>query len=89
VLRVPGQKQSLRNADASGWEFGVDPKAEMWKMPAMYVGPYAEGDAEITLELWNYFKNLLNKEDLWDIANLELDLLPCLVDMTCERFALM
>jgi len=54
----------------------------MWKMPAMYVGPYAEGDAELTLELWNFFSGQLSKEDLWPIANLELDLLPCLVDMT-------
>jgi DNA polymerase I-like protein with 3'-5' exonuclease and polymerase domains len=37
-------------------EFGIDPKAEMWKMPAMYVGPYAEADAELTLELWNYHR---------------------------------
>ena len=51
-------------------------------MPAMYVGPYAEADATLTLELWNYFSVQLGKEDLWDIANLELDLLPCLVDMT-------
>ena len=63
-------------------EFGIDPKAEMWKMPAMYVGPYGEADAELTLELWNYFSVQLGKEDLWPIANLELDLLPCLVDMT-------
>jgi len=63
-------------------EFGIDPKAEMWKMPAMYVGPYGEGDAELTLELWNFFSTHLSKEDLWPIANLELDLLPCLVDMT-------
>ena len=63
-------------------EFGVDPKAEMWKMPAMYVGPYAEADAELTLELWHYFSVKLGQEDLWSIANLELDLLPCLVDMT-------
>ena len=63
-------------------EFGIDPKAEMWKMPAMYVGPYAEADAKLTLELWNYFSVQLGREDLWDIANLELDLLPCLVDMT-------
>jgi DNA polymerase I-like protein with 3'-5' exonuclease and polymerase domains len=48
----------------------------------MYVGPYAEADAELTLELWNYFSVQLGKEDLWPIANLELDLLPCLVDMT-------
>ena len=63
-------------------DFGVDPKAEMWKMPAMYVGPYAEADAELTLELWNFFNFELNKQDLWQIVNLELELLPCLIDMT-------
>jgi len=63
-------------------EFGIDPKAEMWKMPAMYVGPYAEADAELTLELWNYFSIKIGQEDLWNVVNLELDLLPCLVDMT-------
>ena len=62
--------------------FGVDPKAEMWRMPAMYVGPYAQADAELTLELWNYFSIQISKEDLWSIVNMELDLLPCLVDMT-------
>jgi len=63
-------------------QFGIDPKAEMWKMPAMYVGPYAQVDAELALELWSCFSVLLGKEDLWPIANLELELLPCLVDMT-------
>ena len=51
-------------------------------MPAMYVGPYAEVDAQLALELWNYMSVEVGKEGLWDIVNLELDLLPCLVDMT-------
>ena len=63
-------------------EFGLDPKAEMWKMPAQFVGPYAEVDAELTLELWAHFSAELTAQELWPIANLELDLLPCLVDMT-------
>lgn len=63
-------------------EFGLDPKSEMWKMPAPFVGPYAQADAELTLELWARFSSELSKEELWPIANLELDLLPCLVDMT-------
>ena len=74
--------KSEKGLNAAAQEFGVDPKAEMWKMPAMYVGPYAEADAELTLELWNYFSVKLTQEDLWGVANLELDLLPCLVDMT-------
>ena len=30
---------------------GVDPKAEMWKLPAEHVGYYAEQDARLTLNL--------------------------------------
>jgi len=77
-----GKVKSEKGLIAAAREFGLDPKSEMWKMPAMYVGPYAEVDAELTLELWNYFSVTLGKEDLWPIANLELELLPCLVDMT-------
>ena len=36
-------------------EWGVNAKAEMWKLPAMYVGPYAEQDADLTLRLWQSF----------------------------------
>ena len=35
-------------------EWGVDAKAQMYKLPAMYVGPYAEQDADLTLRLWHY-----------------------------------
>ena len=63
-------------------DFGVDPKGELWKLPAMYVGPYAETDAVLTLELWNYFIGKLSQEELWTVHGLETDLLPCLVDMT-------
>ena len=38
----------------------VDPKAEMYKLPAMYVGDYAEKDAELTLELWQELKKEIN-----------------------------
>ena len=77
-----GKVKSEKGLTEAARGFGLDPKAELWKMPAMYVGPYAEGDAELTLELWNYLSGHLGKEDLWPIANLELALLPCLIDMT-------
>jgi len=62
-------------------ERGLDPKAEMWKMPASEVGAYAEEDAALTLELWHLFKKIIIEEDLQNIFNLETDLFPCLVDM--------
>ena len=62
-------------------ERGLDPKKDMWKLPAMEVGGYAEKDAELTLELWQKLKKIIVEEDLQDIFNLETDLFPCLVDM--------
>ena len=62
-------------------EWGVDPKAEMYKLPAMYVGEYAEQDAEITLALWQEFKKEINAQDLHAIVELEQQVFPCLLDM--------
>ena len=77
-----GKTKSEKGLVEAARSFGVDPKAEMWKLPAMHVGAYGEADAELALELWNYFSIQLGKEDLWNIVNLELDLLPCLIEMT-------
>jgi DNA polymerase I-like protein with 3'-5' exonuclease and polymerase domains len=62
-------------------EWGVDPKAEMWKLPAMYVGSYAERDAELTLQLWQHLQKEISNQDLAAIFDLETNLFPCLVDM--------
>ena len=62
-------------------EWGVNAKAEMWKLPAMYVGPYAEQDADLTLRLWQYFKVEIIKQELSSIFDLETRLFPCLLDM--------
>ena len=65
-------------------EFGFDPKGEMWRMPANFVGEYAEQDAVLTLELWKFFKVQIEREELTTVHELERDLLPCLVDMTMQ-----
>ena len=64
---------------AKSW--GVDPKQEMYKLPALYVGEYAEKDAELTLKLWQACKHELQTQDVWDIFDLETALTPCLIDM--------
>ena len=69
---------ALRNA-ADDW--GIDPKSELWKLPAMYVGTYAERDAELTYNLWKALKKELSSQDLEAIFELESNLFPCLVDM--------
>ena len=66
---------------AAAKEWGVDPKGEMYKLPAMYVGQYAEKDASITLQLWQYLKREISNQDIESIFDLETELFPCLVDM--------
>ena len=43
----------------------------MYKLPAMYVGAYAEKDAEITLELWQEIKKEIVKRDDIDFGQEE------------------
>ena len=62
-------------------DFGVDAKSEMHLLPAMYVGPYAEQDATVTLKLWKCFKQELIKQELTSVFNLETELLPILFQM--------
>ena len=47
----------------------------------MYVGSYAERDAELTLDLWKVMQKEIIDQGLESIFNLETDLFPCLVDM--------
>lgn len=69
--------------------FGVDPKAEMWKLPARHVGPYAEADASRLLPLIQRQENRIQALDdanpggarLWDLYNLESQLMPVLIKM--------
>ena len=74
-----GKDESVLNAAAK--EYGVDPKKDLWRLPAMFVGQYAERDAESTLKLWQKLETELYQQELWDVFNLETKLFPCLVDM--------
>ena len=66
---------------AAAREYGIDAKKDMWKLPSMFVGQYAERDAESTLKLWHRMKVELSDQDLWTIFDTETRLFPCLVDM--------
>ncbi len=68
----------LREAAAA---HGIDPKAEMWKLPAEHVGYYAEQDAELTLKLWQRFKHEIAQQSLTTVWEMEQQLLPILIKM--------
>ena len=67
------------NEAAQSW--GIDPKSEMYKLPAMYVGNYAEKDAQLTLELFKVLSREIQKQNLQNVFDLETPLFPCLLDM--------
>ena len=74
-----GKNETELRAAANEW--GIDPKSDMWMLPSMYVGSYAERDAELTLDLWKVMQKEISDQDLGSIFELETDLFPCLVDM--------
>jgi DNA polymerase I-like protein with 3'-5' exonuclease and polymerase domains len=74
-----GKNESVLKETADIW--GVDAKSEMYKLPAMYVGEYAEEDAKLTLALWQEMKKEIQHQDIQSIFDLETELFPCLVDM--------
>ena len=71
--------EKLLRATAKDW--GVDPKADMWRLPPLSVGAYAEQDAVMTLKLWERLKLELESQDLWNIWRLETSLIPMMLDM--------
>ena len=73
------KNETFLNEKAKEW--GIDAKQDMWRMPASFVGFYAEQDAAITLKLWHQFKPEIMKQSLNDVWEMEMELLPTLINM--------
>ena len=73
------KNETLLKETADSW--GIDAKSEMYKLPAMYVGAYAEKDAELTLKLFKILSKEIQNQNLQNVFNLETELFPCLIDM--------
>jgi len=76
--------KSEQGLKESASDFGVHPKKELWKLPAMHVGDYAEQDAALTLKLWHHFKALMRNDEVESVFNLETEVLPVLVNITLK-----
>ena len=76
--------KSEQGLKESASDFGVHPKKELWKLPAMHVGDYAEQDAALTLKLWHHFKALMRNDEVESVFKLETEVLPVLVDITLK-----
>lgn len=75
----PGKDERLLREAAEA--YGVDPKTEMYKLPARFVGRYAEQDAEQTLLLRDSLRKDIVEQKLEAAYQLEMDLLPMVHEM--------
>ncbi len=76
-----GELKAETDLNEAAKAHGVDPKMEMWMLPAEHVGYYAEQDARLTYLLWQRFKHEIFKQNLETIWQLEKNLLPTLIKM--------
>ena len=74
--------EKLLRAAAKDW--ALDPKKDMWKLPATYVGTYAEQDARATLALWKVLQKELDEQQLQAIFEIEQPLTEILVKMRMQ-----
>lgn len=75
----PGKNEDhLRRA---AMHYGIDPKADLWKLPAKHVGGYATEDAVLPLRILRRQEKLIEEQDLWQIFDLECRLQPVLLKM--------
>lgn len=61
--------------------FGIDPKKELFKLPARFVGEYAEQDAVATLNLFLKLRPQLEQQKVVEAYELDRDLIPMVIEM--------
>lgn len=72
----------LREAgEAFGFVGNKALKANLWRLPARFAGPYGEADAVQTLAVLRSLEPELERQELRDAYRLEVDLLPMVIEM--------
>lgn len=75
------ERKDERTLQEAAKSMGLNPKSEMWKLPAHFVGRYAEQDAALTLRLWRHLSSLLVDQELTSIFDLEMRVLKVCLAM--------
>lgn len=77
---IPGKDEGQLREAAQSFGF-KDVKANLWRMPARYIGPYAEQDAVSTLALHDSLRVELEAQELVEAYQVEMDILPMCLQM--------
>lgn len=76
---VAGKDETLLTEAASLYD--CNKKSEMWKLPPRFVGAYAEQDVRLPLDLIMHQHKLMKAQNLWDVYEMESEILPITVEM--------
>lgn len=76
---IKGKDETLLRQAADA--YSCDPKKDMWRMPAKYVGPYGEQDGNATLEAAQLLLPQIENQGALEAYRLEIDLIPMIIDM--------
>jgi DNA polymerase I-like protein with 3'-5' exonuclease and polymerase domains len=81
-LKETKREELLQQAAAIyGWKDNTEIKRNLWRLPANLVGPYAEGDLDLPLRIFELQRPKLEAEGLGPIYSIERRLIPILVAM--------
>lgn len=80
---IPGKDKRLMEmaAEAYGIKKKSDVTANLWRLPAKYVGPYGEQDGTATLEVAKLLYPQIENQGCANAYKLETDLIPMVLDM--------
>lgn len=76
---LPGKDETLLREVAQA--YGLDPKQDLWRLPARFVAAYGVRDVRLPLQLLRRQEKDIDEQNLWEVYNLESRLLPVLVKM--------
>lgn len=77
---LEGKAETLLNVAARDFKLS-DPKRDLWKLPARFVGGYGEQDVRLPLQLLRRQEREIEEQDLWRVYDLESRLIPILTQM--------
>lgn len=81
---LPGKDNKLLMEAGQALGLGSTVNAVMgnlWRLPARFVGPYAEGDAAVTLDLYGALRPQLDQQEVYEAYRTEIEIMPLCMEM--------
>jgi len=81
AYKLERKDTTLLNEAAAAFGYESNIGGSLWRLPARYVGFYAERDADLPLRIWARQQIAVEEQGLQEVVALEHDLIPALLAM--------